>query len=147
MLESCLAPFVKFHGDYILAELVHLAPEDCHDNEHDQVEESQLQDNEEAVGEDQKQNERKGVEKQCLALAAFLDRGVIKWVQVAVHVFERVPQLVVFNVRFLQLLHIFITHLESPCLLIPHENFLDSRGAGTDFTVIYVHFTLSKLHI
>ena len=147
MLESRLAPLVKFHGDYILAELVHLAPEDCHDDEHDQVEESELQDNEEAVGEDQEQDKCKRVEEQCLALAAFLDRGMIKWVQVGVHAFEVAPMCRVINVHVLQLVHIFLTHLEMPCLSIPHKNFLDSGGAGADFTVVYVHFTVSEVHI
>ena len=56
------------------------------------------------------------------------------------------PTLWIFdNMR--QFALVFIIHLETACTFVPVENFLYTRRAWSDLTILGIEITLSKLHV
>ena len=147
LLESFLFSFIQTHQNHILADLVKFEPEYSHDNEHDEVEKGKLEDYEEAVGDEKQHDKSNWVVEQCFANAGAFDWWVVFGCETLVESFELIAAMLFDNCRKVAL--VLVCHLKSACCIIPKENFLDSRGTWTDFSIFSINLTSSccKLHI
>ena len=81
LLESFLLPVVEDAGADSLENIVELLEEDEHDDEHDEIEECELEDDEQAVSDEEEKDEAEGGQENFLAQARLLDLRMILRVQ------------------------------------------------------------------
>ena len=127
MLERCFTAIVKDSGNDSSADAKDLVPGDSHDDEHDQVEECELEDDEEAVEDNEQEQCSDCVKHRCLDAGSLLDSRVMTGFERLVELFELAPEIVILDMSFAKFLLVFITHVEFLALAVPNEDFLDTR--------------------
>ena len=119
-------------------------PEDDHDNEHNQIKQGQLQYDEEAVEETEKQDCEETVQQDGKTPGATLVFGVILRRQGTIESLEFRPLFLVGDVMSSQLVLIFRTQVELVFLLIPQKHLFNLGTAWVAFkrifSFLYVYF-------
>ena len=126
-LERCFAAIVEHSGNDCTTNSQKLVPGDSHDNEHDQVEQGQLQYDKEAVEDTQEENDCQCIQKGRLETRSLLDHWVVLWLKRSVKLLKLTPKVGIFDVLLTELPLVLLTHVELLALRIPNENFLHTR--------------------
>ena len=126
-LERCLAAIVEDSRNDCATNSQKLVPGDSHDNEHDQVEQGQLQYDEEAVEDTQEENACQCIQKSRLETRSLLDHWVVLWLKRSVKLLKLTPEVGIFDVLLAELPLVLLAHVELLALRIPNENFLHTR--------------------
>ena len=135
-LERCFATIVKDSGDNSATDTQKLVPGDGHDDKHDEIEESELENDEEAIEDDEQEEGSHRVQQRCLHAGSFLNHRVALRLKRLVKLLELTPELGIFDVSLTQLFLVVFTHVELLALSVPYEDFLDARRAWSNLQTI-----------
>ena len=119
-LVGLLAAIAENSLDDRTADLARTPPHDHHDDEHDQVKQSQLQNNEEHVKEQRQYNREDRPQADAEEDTLLAIGGVVRGRERLVHALEFVPLLLLANVVLPQLIDVLLVHFKRGSLRIPN---------------------------
>ena len=133
-LELLLAAIVEDAGDDSLEDLRKLVPKHAHHDEHDQVEESKLEDDEQQVENEQEDDAAHRPEEETHAAGPTLYEGVVLHREALVKILKLSPFRLVLDMMIAQLSLVSLVHRE--LVTVPVEHLFHSRRTWSQIVVI-----------